>query len=120
MTIFTLFALLSFVAWILLALRITGYDEKLLKIGRPRTRERRAYAGKRLVVTGASSGIGAELALQYARMGARICLGARRPQKLEEVRQLCLTAGAEQCECFELDVTNLESCQFVLCVGRGG
>jgi short-subunit dehydrogenase len=47
-----------------------------------------------VVVTGASSGIGAETALRYAARGARIVLAARNEQALLEVADDCRAAGA--------------------------
>ncbi|MBN2614927.1 MAG: SDR family oxidoreductase [Bacteroidales bacterium] len=47
------------------------------------------YQDKTVVITGASSGIGKELALQLAKKGARLSLAARNKKKLEEVAQLC-------------------------------
>ena len=38
-----------------------------------------------MVVTGASTGIGEELAYQYARLGANIVITARREHRLKEV-----------------------------------
>lgn len=43
--------------------------------------------GKVVIITGASSGIGRELALAFAQQGARIVLAARRPERLEAVRR---------------------------------
>lgn len=40
-------------------------------------------------ITGASSGIGAEIAKQYSQRGARVILSARRREQLEEVKQAC-------------------------------
>ena len=42
-------------------------------------------AGQVAVITGASSGIGRETALTLARVGAAVCLGARRIELLQEV-----------------------------------
>jgi short-subunit dehydrogenase len=53
------------------------------------------YAGKRVVITGASSGIGADLALYLAGLGARLTLTARRTEKLEELARQCIRAGGE-------------------------
>ncbi|MFV0278196.1 MAG: SDR family NAD(P)-dependent oxidoreductase [Parahaliea sp.] len=47
-------------------------------------------------VTGASSGIGAAFAVESVRRGARVILSARREEKLQEVRQHCLNAGARE------------------------
>jgi short-subunit dehydrogenase len=48
---------------------------------------RKAVVGKRVVVTGASMGIGAEIAQEYARMGAsEIVIAARNVEKLATVK----------------------------------
>ena len=39
--------------------------------------------GKVVVITGASSGIGEAMAKEYAKMGAKVVLGARQADKLE-------------------------------------
>ena len=41
--------------------------------------------GKNVIITGASTGIGEELAYQYSRLGANIVITARREQRLKEV-----------------------------------
>jgi NAD(P)-dependent dehydrogenase (short-subunit alcohol dehydrogenase family) len=50
-------------------------------------------AGRGILVTGASSGIGRATALAVARRGARVFLVARREDELNEVRQEIITAG---------------------------
>jgi NAD(P)-dependent dehydrogenase (short-subunit alcohol dehydrogenase family) len=52
-------------------------------------------ANKVVIITGASAGIGAATALALASQGARLVLGARRLEKLEEVAAQCRVAGAE-------------------------
>ena len=49
---------------------------------------------KRILITGASSGIGRALALAYAAEGVRLFLTARDNERLEEVRELCAAVGA--------------------------
>ena len=49
--------------------------------------------GKRALVTGASSGIGAELALELARRGVHVVLSARRRAALDEVAAACAALG---------------------------
>lgn len=48
-----------------------------------------------VLITGASSGIGAALARAYARTGVRLSLTARDAARLEEVAAQCRAAGAE-------------------------
>jgi NADP-dependent 3-hydroxy acid dehydrogenase YdfG len=62
-----------------------------------------------VVITGASSGFGAATALQFARLGHPLYLGARRQDRLREVAQRCLAAGAPRAEALPLDVRSKES-----------
>jgi short-subunit dehydrogenase len=54
-----------------------------------------AYAGKSIVLTGASSGIGRALALALAAQRPRLVLAARDAARLEEVALECRRLGAE-------------------------
>ena len=69
--------------------------------------------GKTVVVTGASSGIGRSVALEMARRGANVVLGARRLDRLESVaaecRKLDVTAKA-----IATDVTRREDCRLLI------
>jgi len=62
-------------------------------------------AGKHIVVTGASAGIGAELCRQLGARSCRVTLAARREDRLEEVAAQTREAGGET-EVIRCDVTS--------------
>jgi short-subunit dehydrogenase len=64
-----------------------------------------AFRGKVILITGASSGIGEELAEQLARRGALLTLAARRADVLARLGQRIADAGASRPLIFECDVT---------------
>jgi len=68
--------------------------------------------GRTIVITGASSGIGAEAARQLAALGATVCLVARRAAELREVSErIRATGGSAQTYVADLtDPASLESC----------
>jgi len=55
-----------------------------------------SLSGKVVLITGASSGIGAGTAVHFANLGARLSLVARNKEKLEEVAAKCREAGASE------------------------
>lgn len=65
----------------------------------------RTVRGLRIVVTGASSGIGREAALQLAERGAHVIAVARREQELEE---LCALTGGEYRVCDLTDTSSID------------
>jgi len=64
---------------------------------------------RRIVVTGASSGIGWETSLLLAEPGVGLVLAARRRDRLEELAELCRARGVDWVEACECDLTDLES-----------
>jgi len=69
------------------------------------------FKNKTVWITGASSGIGEALALQFAAEGARIVLSARRESELERVREACAGRGlpADNILVLPLDVTDYDA-----------
>lgn len=59
----------------------------------------------KVVITGASSGIGAATASYLASMGARVVLGARRTERLEKLVATIVEAGGDAI-CTRVDVTS--------------
>ncbi|HEV3137729.1 MAG TPA: SDR family oxidoreductase, partial [Pirellulales bacterium] len=65
---------------------------------------------KTIVITGASAGIGQELAIQLAGRGAQLVLAGRNKNALEQTRGRCMKAGAKAIA-VATDVTQIESCR---------
>jgi len=66
------------------------------------------FAGKSVWIIGASSGIGAELALQLAQCGARLLISARNEELLAAVAEQCQAVGAV-CDVYPLDLAAVNS-----------
>lgn len=66
-----------------------------------------AIKNKVVIITGASSGIGEATAKKLAARGAKVVLGARRKDKLQEITESIIDAGGEAV--YQVtDVTNIE------------
>ena len=64
--------------------------------------------GKVAAVSGASSGLGQQMALALARQGASIVIMARRVERLEEFKPKLLKEGAPEVLAIKCDVTSTE------------
>ena len=69
------------------------------------------FDGKTVFITGASSGIGAAVALEFAREGARVALAARRAERLEDIggRIAAIGGQALAVECDVRDRAGLDA-----------
>jgi NAD(P)-dependent dehydrogenase (short-subunit alcohol dehydrogenase family) len=70
-----------------------------------------ALGDKRIVITGASSGIGEHVAYALARQGAKLALGARGEAQLREVAKRCESLGAPKVLVVPTDVGDREACK---------
>ena len=68
------------------------------------------YRNKVAVITGASSGIGKAIAIDFAQRRTKVVLGARREDKLIEVVNTIKSKGGEAIYCVT-DVTHDSLCQ---------
>ena len=70
--------------------------------------------GKIVLITGASSGIGAATAMAFAVEGARLLLAARRAGKMAEVASAALERGAQAVHSVHLDVRSRIAVQRII------
>jgi short-subunit dehydrogenase len=70
-------------------------------------------AGRRIILTGASEGIGRALALALARSKARLVLAARDASRLETLSRECRAAGGEA-HAVPTDVANAHDCEWLV------
>src|SRR4051812_4879246 len=70
-------------------------------------------AGRRIILTGASEGIGRALALALAAGGARVVLAARDASRLETLARECRAAGGEA-HAMPTDVANTHDCEWLI------
>lgn len=89
-----------------------------------------SLSGKTILVTGASSGIGRAIAIECARMGARMIITARNNERLQETYGQLATSEAGQHKQIIADLTSIADVQnivseidavdgLVLCAGKG-
>ncbi|KAL8243980.1 hypothetical protein R6Q59_010238 [Mikania micrantha] len=67
-------------------------------------------AGKVILITGASTGIGEHLAIEFAKEGACLALVARREKQLDRVAQYASLVGSPNVISIPADVSNYEEC----------
>ncbi|MCA9706717.1 MAG: SDR family oxidoreductase [Myxococcales bacterium] len=77
------------------------------------TKRRRVFEGQHVLITGASSGVGRELALLCAELGAFPLLVARREPELQEVADRIRERGG-RAACYVADVSELAECDRVV------
>ena len=75
--------------------------------------------GKTIILTGASEGIGRAMAIELASRGAKLFLTARNNDRLESLRDTCVSAGAD-CHVFAADLTDPSQCEAMIaaCIDR--
>lgn len=85
------------------------------------TNQTSVFAQKVIVITGASSGLGAVMAEQLAAPDVSLVLLARREDKLREVKSRCERKGA-QVTCLVVDVCSAQDCELAadFCQGKYG
>ncbi len=66
-------------------------------------------SGRWIVITGASSGFGAAAAVAFGQAGCHVVLGARRLDRLQQVAESAVAAGAASAHPHVLDVASTES-----------
>ncbi|XP_011033350.1 PREDICTED: 11-beta-hydroxysteroid dehydrogenase-like 4A [Populus euphratica] len=71
-------------------------------------------AGKVVLITGASSGIGEDLAYEYAVRGARLALVARREDRLRAVADKARNLGSPNVFHVRADVSKVEDCKRII------
>src|SRR5688572_2265267 len=69
--------------------------------------------GRRIILTGASEGIGRALALELAARGARVALAARDRERLDSLAQECRARGGEALA-VPTDVTSQQDCEWLV------
>ncbi|MGB6937651.1 MAG: short-chain dehydrogenase/reductase, partial [Xanthobacteraceae bacterium] len=68
-------------------------------------------AGRRVLITGASQGIGATMALSFAREGCSVCLTSRSEEKLRAVQSSIERQTASKAEIFAIDLAERGAAQ---------
>jgi short-subunit dehydrogenase len=88
-----------------------GYDYYVRRKNREACNVPGYYKGKTVLITGASSGIGKDLAIKYAKLGANLSIVARRKNLLEDLKETLIKCGAGSVITIEADVGVKELCK---------
>lgn len=72
------------------------------------------WRGRVVLITGASSGIGADLAKTYAKLGSHVILAARRQDQLTTIADECTTLGASSVLTVAVDLGITDDCDRLL------
>jgi len=75
--------------------------------------------GQACAVTGASSGVGLEVARELCSEGARVLLVARRPDRLEDAVASCRFTGGGEARGLAVDITSPHAAEEVVCGCHG-
>ncbi len=67
------------------------------------------FSGKRILVTGASKGIGRDVAISFARAGGSICATARNTEELESLKNEIEALGSD-CLIYRADLSDSDAC----------
>ncbi|XP_069116277.1 dehydrogenase/reductase SDR family member 7-like [Argopecten irradians] len=109
--------LLTLIVWVVIIFNVVaivmillGDADIILQIKEKFGKSVKCLAGQVVWITGASSGIGEELAYELARAGCRLVLSARRTNELERVKKECMLRGSIKEE--DILVLKLDSIDF--------
>ncbi len=68
-------------------------------------------SGKTILITGASGGLGEEIAYEAAKKGARVLLCSRREEELSKISKKCSTLSGQKSDYFTLDISDFDDVQ---------
>ncbi|XP_078621246.1 hydroxysteroid 11-beta-dehydrogenase 1-like protein [Branchiostoma floridae x Branchiostoma japonicum] len=74
--------------------------------------------GATVVITGCSTGIGEQMAYQYARLGAKILITARRENRLKVVVAKAMSLGAQEAHYVAGDMGKAEDCERTIQIAK--
>lgn len=80
--------------------------KKFLRKGIPST-----FKGKNILVVGASSGIGFEVASIYSRLGGNVVVAARRLELLEKIPKSSVDGVVDNLKLLQADISTKEGCK---------